>query len=67
MERTVLKCSFVLILNNFYKKSRSQNRPLKSLIHADDDDVERVKNINKRNTIFVEDIIVNSFSSGNNI
>jgi hypothetical protein len=36
--RTVLKCSLGLILNNFYKKSWSRNRPLKSLIPADDDD-----------------------------
>jgi hypothetical protein len=27
-----------LILNSFYKKSWSQNRPLKILTHADDDD-----------------------------
>jgi hypothetical protein len=38
MERTVLKCSLGLILNNFYKKSWSRNRPLKSLIQAHDDD-----------------------------
>jgi HD-GYP domain-containing protein (c-di-GMP phosphodiesterase class II) len=38
MERTVLKCFLGLILNNFYKKSWSRNKPLKSLIHADDDD-----------------------------
>jgi hypothetical protein len=37
MERTVLKCSLGLILNNFYKKFWSRNKPLKSLIHADDD------------------------------
>jgi hypothetical protein len=39
MERTVLKCSLALILNNFYKKSWSRNRPLKSLIRADNDDI----------------------------
>jgi hypothetical protein len=38
MERTILKCSLGLILNNFYKKSWSWNKVLKSLIHADDDD-----------------------------
>jgi hypothetical protein len=38
MERTVLKCSLGLILNNFYKKSWSRSGPLKSLIHADDED-----------------------------
>jgi hypothetical protein len=40
MERTVLKCSLGLILNNFYNKSWSRNRPLKGLIHADTDDDE---------------------------
>jgi hypothetical protein len=38
MERTVLKCSLGLILKNFYKKSWSRNKPLKSLIDADNDD-----------------------------
>jgi hypothetical protein len=37
MERTVLKCSLGLILNNFYKKSWSRNMTLKSLIYADYD------------------------------
>jgi hypothetical protein len=38
MQRTVLRCSLGLILNNFYKKSWSRYGTLKSLIHADDDD-----------------------------
>jgi hypothetical protein len=40
IERTVLKCSWSLILNKLYKKSWSRNRHLKSLIHADDDDYD---------------------------
>jgi hypothetical protein len=58
MERTVLKCSLGLILNNFYTKSWSWNRPLKNLIHVDDDDDE-ILHKHLSNTEYFEVILGN--------